>query len=375
MRILHVTDTFLPTLGGVEILVHDLSTRQAAAGHDVTVLTRTRGCTAADVPGVRVRRGGVPDAGALTGYDVVHTHVSTTSVLAMRSAEAAVAAGVPAVTTVHSMWSGAGAVFRATALARNWDTLPIQWAAVSEAAARPLRRALGPSQRVLILPNAIEMRDWRPREPALPHEGVTLVSVMRLSRRKRPLALLSVLRRARQLVPAEVPVRAVVMGDGIWRAPMQATMDATGMGRWVTLAGALERPEIREVYRSADIYVAPANLESFGIAVLEARAAGLAVVAKRSTGVADLITDGLEGHLAGSDEEMAQQVAGLCRDPATRRAMVEHNRATVPGYDWSAVLPLVEQAYAAAAVRVGRAPSRPLRPRAAAPKVAQTGPR
>jgi glycosyltransferase involved in cell wall biosynthesis len=354
MRILHVTDTFLPTLGGVEILVHDLSTRQAAAGHEVSVLTRTRASTDAMVPGVRVVHGHAPNPALLAEVDVVHAHVSTMSVLAARTAEAAAKTGVPALVTVHSMWSGAGAFFRATALARDWDTLPIQWAAVSEAAAGPLGKALGPSQPILILPNAIETSAWTPQPRVEPREAVTLVSAMRLVRRKRPFALLGMLRLVRRLVPDEIPLRAVIVGDGTWRAAMQLRLDATGMRHWVELPGSLERPAIHDLYRSADIYLAPANLESFGIAVLEARTAGLAVVAKRSTGVADIITDGIEGHLVDSDRAMAEQIARLCRDDAARETILRHNRATLPGYDWSAVLPLIDKGYAAAAARSGR---------------------
>ena len=41
MRILHVTDTYLPTLGGIELHIHDLAAQQRAAGHLVTIATST----------------------------------------------------------------------------------------------------------------------------------------------------------------------------------------------------------------------------------------------------------------------------------------------------------------------------------------------
>jgi hypothetical protein len=40
MRILHVTDAYLPKQGGIEVQVHDLAQRQLSAGHDVGVMTR-----------------------------------------------------------------------------------------------------------------------------------------------------------------------------------------------------------------------------------------------------------------------------------------------------------------------------------------------
>src|SRR3954468_6893272 len=58
MRILHVSDAYLPKQGGIEIQVSDLARRQAETGHDVTVLT-----CAPDMSGRRRRTGvGVPDS-------------------------------------------------------------------------------------------------------------------------------------------------------------------------------------------------------------------------------------------------------------------------------------------------------------------------
>ena len=50
------------------------------------------------------------------------------------------------------------------------------------------------------------------------------------------------------------------------------------------LAGRVDRAELTEIYRRADLFLAPAYLESFGIAALEARCAGLPVVAMRAPG-------------------------------------------------------------------------------------------
>jgi hypothetical protein len=51
VRILHVTDYYLPRLGGIEMQVHDLVTEQRARGHDASVLTVATGTSAVeDVP-------------------------------------------------------------------------------------------------------------------------------------------------------------------------------------------------------------------------------------------------------------------------------------------------------------------------------------
>lgn len=350
MKILHVTDTYLPTVGGVEILVHDLATRQAAAGLDVTVLTRTPGPDET-VEGVHIVRGHAVERELLTGADVVHAHISAISPQSFLMSRAAAQAGVPTVVTVHSMWGQGWPIFRGVFHTGPWARLPIQFAAVSEAAALAVRRALGGGHKVLVLPNAIDTGSWAPRGPALAHDHVKLVSVMRLARRKRPQALLRMLHEVRAMVPEGIAIRADIIGDGPLREELQRGIDHWQMSRWSTLTGELDHPAIRELYRSADIYVAPARLESFGLAPLEARTAGLAVVAKHGTGVTDFITDGLDGALVSTDTEMAERIAKLCVDDTERAALIEHNRRVLPRFDWDDILWRNSAAYDVAAQR------------------------
>jgi glycosyltransferase involved in cell wall biosynthesis len=96
------------------------------------------------------------------------------------------------------------------------------------------------------------------------------------------------------------------------------------------------------------VFVAPAILESFGIAALEARCAGVPVVARSDGGVAEFIKDGKEGLLAADDGEMARCVALLTRDVALRASIAEHNRTTDPSISWSDTLARADAAYAAA---------------------------
>lgn len=348
MRILHATDTFGPTLGGIEVMVHQLATAQARAGHHVTVLTRTPGPDSAPAPG----EPGVCRRPELLGAlvreaDVVHGHVSAWSPLALRAVGEGARVDVPAVVTVHSMWGVAWPAFRAGAVLGGWTGRPVQWAAVSDAAARPVRRALR-EREVLVIPNAVDTAYWAPRTPARPRPEVTVVAVGRMHRRKRPLRLVSILEQARALVPATTRIRAVVAGDGPQHAAFCREVAARGMQSWVEAPGDLSHQQIRALYDDADVFVAPATLESFGIAALEARTAGLVVLARRRTGVGAFVDHGVDGLLSGSDAEMAAQLAHLCTDDVTRGRMTAHNRAAVPALDWANVLHRNEHAYAAA---------------------------
>jgi glycosyltransferase involved in cell wall biosynthesis len=359
VKILHATDTYAPTVGGIEVLVHDLAAHQVAAGHQVTVLTRTAGVTGVDANGVMVVRDVRAARRLVSEADLVHSHVSAISPLALKTAEKAAAQRVPVVATLHSMWTGTWPLYRATSAVRGWEDLRIQWAAVSEATADPLRRALR-GRSVLVLPNAVDTAKWVPAaiDPTSDEQvggsaaddgPVTIVSVMRMKGRKRPMHLLAALRRMRAAVPPEVEVRALLIGDGPRLGQVRRRISGWGMQDWVEAPGALSHHEIRGLYERAHVFVAPATLESFGIAALEARTAGLAVVARSGTGVADFVSDGVEGLLAVDDAEMAAHLAMLCTDAGVRTRIQRHNAGVRPAYDWSDVLWRTAYAYDAAA--------------------------
>jgi glycosyltransferase involved in cell wall biosynthesis len=373
MKILHVTDAYLPKQGGIEVQVGDLARRQVDAGHDVTVLT-----CAADAEGRRPRAGrGMPvravDDGAVAELrvglpwlalpaairqvhavlrrerpDVVHVHLSVWSPLSILAIKAAVRQGLPVTVTLHSLWWYATPLYGAGHVLLNWGRWPVAWTAVSELAARPLYTLVGHGGEISVLPNGIEPRDWwvdpLPRDP----REVVVASVLRLSARKRPVALLRIVREARRLPPG-VRLRVVLVGEGPLRGRLERLIRRYGLEDCVELAGRMDRASIRELYRRADLYVAPATMESFGIAALEARCAGLPVLARRRTGIADFVEHGVEGLLASSDGELAGALAAAARSPELRERITAHNRAHVPEMGWADVLQRCELAYKVAA--------------------------
>jgi glycosyltransferase involved in cell wall biosynthesis len=359
MRILHVTDVYRPRVGGIEMFVEELAQRQIAAGHDVTVLNPTRGGpSVADAGALEVIR--VPNPAPwplpllprrdlrLPSYDVVHAHLSVVSPFSSRVAKAAVAAGTPTIATVHSMWTRREGWVRLVGAIAGWDRWPVRWTAVSSVAAASMRDCLGDQTPVDVVPNAVDVDWWRALSPLDDPRPFTVAAVMRLAGRKRPLELLDALVEMRYQVPAETPLRAIIVGEGPLEEKLRGHIDHLGLGGWVELAGPLSRDEIRELYRSADAYAAPSYQESFGIAALEARSAGLPVVAMRSGGVGEFVQHGVEGLLCHDDEELSRALSVLATDPDLCREMADHNLASPPPMDWQTTLDGFEAAYARA---------------------------
>jgi glycosyltransferase involved in cell wall biosynthesis len=211
--------------------------------------------------------------------------------------------------------------------------------AVSSMAAGLVRADAGDDE-VSVLNNGIDAARWAPGPAAPAHDpaaGVHVVSALRLVRRKRPLALLAALHEARRLLDPSVPLRATLAGEGPQRRAMEGYLRARGMD-WVAMPGRLDREGLRRLHHSGDLYVTTARLEAFGIAALEARAAGLPVLAPRGTGVDDVVTDGVDGVLADSDRGVADALARLAGDAALRARMARHLRAEPPRQDWTSTV-------------------------------------
>ncbi|MEO7059278.1 MAG: glycosyltransferase family 4 protein [Lapillicoccus sp.] len=361
MRIAHVTDFYLPRLGGIEMHVSDLSERQRTQGHEVEILTSSPGtCGHEDhvhrlTDGYRhphavhplAVRAGIKALDRLHP-DVVHAHLGVASPLAFFLARAAARRGIPTVVTVHSMWAGVRPIMRTMDVLGGWSDLPITWTAVSEAAARPVANTLPPGIPIHILANGIDQEQWRLPAPAETTDELILVAVMRLARRKRPMALLKMVMQAQQALDAAgdpTRLRLVVAGDGPRRAAMDAWIRRHEMEGSVSLLGRLDRAAVHDILGRSHAFLAPADLESFGIAALEARCSGLPVIAKARGGVGEFVRHEQEGLLVDSDADMVDAIVRLAREPQLRRAIAAHNRTEACPVAWAPLLTATDAAY------------------------------
>jgi len=362
VKIAHVSDFYLPRLGGIETHVSDLTELQRAQGHDVQVITSTPGPEGPHVRRVTQAfrrphalhplavRAGIGTLHDLD-VDVVHAHLGVGSPLAFFLARAAARDGIPTLVTVHSMWAGVGPIMSTMDALGGWSRLPITWSAVSEAAAAPVRRLLPPGTQIRVLANGIDQDRWRlPAAGVRPGELV-LGAVMRLAWRKRPLALLRIVRRAQMTLEQlgdKTRLRLLVAGDGPRQEAMEAYLRRHSMTEQVELFGRLDRHEVRHLLGASHVFLAPADLESFGIAALEARCVGLPVVAKADSGVSEFIRHEREGLLCGSDDDMADAVVRLARDHELCLRIAAHNRTADCPVGWETLLQKTEAAYASA---------------------------
>jgi glycosyltransferase involved in cell wall biosynthesis len=175
---------------------------------------------------------------------------------------------------------------------------------------------------------------------------------MRLAPRKRPVQLVKVFEEVRALA-TDHDVRLLIVGDGPLRRRVERYAARRGLAACVEVTGRIPRSEVLGHLRASAIYVAPAPKESFGIAALEARCAGLPVVASSRSGVGEFVQDRVSGLLVANDLEMTVALADLVVDSEFRDRITAHNRRVAPPFDWTDALAATEALYRAAGLRAG----------------------
>jgi glycosyltransferase involved in cell wall biosynthesis len=116
------------------------------------------------------------------------------------------------------------------------------------------------------------------------------------------------------VVPAFPAARLIVIGDGPERPALEAQIARLGVGGVVELAGSVDDPVAR--LRDADLFVLPSGEEGMSVALLEAMALGIPVVATAIPGNQRLIEDNRFGRLVppGDPAALARAIVGQWTD-------------------------------------------------------------
>jgi N-acetyl-alpha-D-glucosaminyl L-malate synthase BshA len=147
-------------------------------------------------------------------------------------------------------------------------------------------------------------------------------------------------------VVREVPAQLVLVGDGPERSAAEWLAHDLQINDKVHFMGKQER--VDELLPLADLMIMPSELESFGLAALEAMACKVPSIATRVGGVTELIDDGVTGLLypVGDVEDMAAGAVGLLKDRGRLEAMRDAGRKTAQSrFCSSLVVPLYVKYY------------------------------
>lgn len=206
--------------------------------------------------------------------------------------------------------------------------------AVSESAARAfLARQDMAKGKLVTIPNGIDHEDVRRVDKAgAGADRVVVGCAGRLSPEKGH----AILVRAAKEVIARLPgVSVVICGEGPERAGLERMIAEYGMAERVTLAGF--RADIYSFLAECDIFVQPSLEmgESFGLAAVEAMAAGVAVISSDIDAFRAITDDGRNGLLfrSGDSADLAVKIMRLVEDPGLRRRVAAQGREDSRKYD------------------------------------------
>lgn len=368
MRIGLVCPYGLDVPGGVQTHVRDLALHLIGAGHEVSVLAPVddpdtllpdfvvpaghtvpvpyNGSVARLAFGPRVAarvRRWVRDG----EFDVLHVHEPASPSLGLIACWAATG---PVVATFHTANPHSRAMTAASAiLSTALDKVGAR-IAVSEQARRTIVDHLDAN--AVVIPNGIYTRPFAAARPAVrdPDRPPTIAFLGRIDESRKGLSVL--LDAVGAVLQRHPGARVLVAGRG---DVAEWTARGPGASPAVEFLGPVDDAGKARLLGTADVYVAPhTGQESFGIVLIEAMAAGAAVVASDLPAFSDVLDGGRAGVLfpTGDAGALADAVSDLLADPVRREAVAAVGRDTAARYDWSVVGERIEAVYALAHHRV-----------------------
>ncbi len=355
LRVLVVSESFLPQVNGVTNSVRRVLEHLALEGHEAELVAPTGPASYAGFP-VHTTRGaslpfyrdfriGLETRARLRAEmlrfrpDVVH--IASPATLGLQAARAAEELGIPSVAIYQTdligfaeryakPGLGAGGIRAMAYLTRKIHTLADRTLAPSTASMRQLEDLEVP--RLALWPRGVDLDAFHPglRDEGLRRQlapdGRMLVGYVGRLAPEKELELLTYL-------SGDPRYALVVVGGGPEEGRLRRLMpDAHFLG---VLHGA----ELGRAYAALDVFVHTGRHETYCQSAQEALASGVPVVAPRSGGPIDVVHDGVAGFLyePGDGDDLGGYVDRLARDPEFRRRMGRAARRSVEGRSWQAV--------------------------------------
>ena len=347
--------------GGVQYHVRDLAEELLRRGHHVEVLTPS---TSDDLPEYATSVGAAipikfngsvarlsfgPIVAAKTrkwldegAFDVVHIHepiAPSISLLTLMNADE------PMVGTFHSAMGRSHVRELAAKPARQWIERLAARIAVSAEARRTLVEHHGGD--AIIIPNGVYTQRFAEAEPIPEWQGTPERPVIVfLGRLDEPRKGLPVFADAVPAVLERIPgARFLIAGRG---EAEDIRRELEQYGDSVEFLGGITDEEKESLLRGASIYVAPqTGGESFGIVLVEAMAAGCAVVSSDIRAFSDVLEAGKVGYLFsnGNAADLADKLVDALADPEQLARTAAAGQRSANQYDWSVVTEQVLATY------------------------------
>ncbi len=183
-----------------------------------------------------------------------------------------------------------------------------------------------PSDRVRLVPNGVDLRRFRP-QPRHPRFDAEMVVGRISSLRDGKIPADWVRTAADFRLPKS---RFVIAGGGELEPVLKADVQKFGLDEKFSVPGCVHRPQVPEMLATFDVvcYVTSFLTECHPLALIEALAAGVPIVAEPRGGITDIVKHGVNGFLAASSEQMSAYLHQMRRKPELTARLAEGARRT-----------------------------------------------
>jgi len=289
------------------------------------------------------------------GIDIVHTFSPRSAAIARI---ALAATGVQLAHSEQAMWPSYHPMTRLINAVTYWRnrrvTAVSQGVVASMRLPGPLTRLL-PFPPVEVLHNSVDLaaldssrisRDEARQRLGLADGQPVVGTVANFKPVKGHVHLIAAARPVQDAIP---DVRFVLIGEGTEEGRLRAQVEHLGLRDSVLFAGM--REDAADLVAAFDIFVLPSLYEGFGVALLEAMAAGTAIVASRTGGIPEVLGDDEHGLLVepGDSSGLAEVLVSLLNDPTRRGALAENARTRANAFDARATAAKSREIYASIA--------------------------
>ena len=146
-------------------------------------------------------------------------------------------------------------------------------------------------------------------------------------------------------IKKSIPSKLLLVGDGPERHMAEDLCRELGIIEETRFLG--KQQDMEDIYAIADLFLLPSEYESFGLAALEAMAAGTPVVATNAGGIPEIITHGKNGYLSGIGdvEQMSHQAISILSNDQVLNTFSEEARKQAESFDIHKIVPKYEDLY------------------------------
>ena len=146
-------------------------------------------------------------------------------------------------------------------------------------------------------------------------------------------------------VQKEIPAKLLFVGDGPERQTAEELARALGIFDEIRFVGKQEQME--DILAIADLFLLPSEYESFGLAALEAMAAGVPVISTNAGGLKEINIEGETGYMANVGEvlTMSRRALDILQNNETLNKFKKRAAAHAKKYDIANIVPIYERLY------------------------------